>query len=362
MHQKHDYANVVVNKFIDLTELIVYKEPFIVNANEYVDTSIDRTRKFIYNENNILTPINDNVKITQLKQSLKNSRKRALDNVYGYALCNDWNYFITLTFSEQYVDRFDLNGVNNLWKIFREKMQYYYSDIKILLVNEKHKSGAIHFHGFIGNCNFDEHLIFAKNNRKYLKDKNGKTKLDINGNKVINAKYGEVLRTKFGDMIFNFKNTFYNYGYTTIVKIRPESSNLQITNYLTKYLSKDNNQVEYNKKSYYRTHNLNFKNKMNSYLHEQDINNLLSDSNFNIKKATEKFIVLTTDKTTKIPISKTDVIRKIKNNKAKELIRNLKTKEKKASKRYVVELSPSESIDLNILTGNVNQFSIDDIF
>lgn len=94
-------ANTVINSFQDFTEIIYYKTPFEITQGEkkfqYLDmktgellkTISSRKRLLIENENGELVPTSDLVCIEQIKNSLKESRRRYLDNFYGYALSND---------------------------------------------------------------------------------------------------------------------------------------------------------------------------------------------------------------------------------------------------------------------------------
>lgn len=244
----------------DFTEYCIYKRPFLVNSQSVVKTcTIDRTRSFTYDENGVLTPIKDSATIGKLETSINDSRNRAKSNLFGYALNNEWEYFITLTFDPKKVDRLNDGDVIMAWTLFRKRLQYYIKDIKILLVPEYHKNGGLHFHGFFGNT-FGKLSNFLKNS----------------GHK-----------NEFGDTIYNLSDNIYNLGHTTAVIIKSGVENqLRVTFYLGKYFTKNNNSVRYNKKSYYRTYNLNFSNKTFFNVNDYD---LLSDIN-------EKFLVKENDK------------------------------------------------------------------
>lgn len=244
----------------DFTEYCIYKRPFLVNSQSVVKTcTIDRTRSFTYDENGVLIPIKDSATIGKLETSINDSRNRAKANLFGYALNNEWEYFITLTFDPKKVNRLNDGDVIAAWTLFRKRLQYYIKDIKILLVPEYHKNGGLHFHGFFGNT-FGKLANFLKNS----------------GHK-----------NEFGDTIYNLSDNIYNLGHTTAVIIKSGVENqLRVTFYLGKYFTKNNNSVRYNKKSYYRTYNLNFSNKTFFNVNDYD---LLSDIN-------EKFLVKENDK------------------------------------------------------------------
>lgn len=277
---KEDFANTIINKFPNYTEIIQYKKDFSVVGNFNI-ADIDRTRKWYYDDNNILCP-KDNASIPQLMKTIKSSRKRSLDCLFGYALANEWQYFVTLTFNNDTGQKYNNKYVKMCWRNFRTKLQRKFPSIKILLVPEYHKKGGLHFHGFFGNVNIDNYIQSAINNNQYLYDFDSSTgekifKKDNAGNLVINKYYGRDLVTQNGDKIYNFIDGFFNYGYTTIVKIKKGSSSLKLTNYLTKYIGKDTeSNVAYNAKSYYHTNNLLFKEKIVANVTDYDIDCFLS--------------------------------------------------------------------------------------
>lgn len=289
---KKNQANVIINQFSDFEEMIVYKHNFYINNGATVNVKADRARKWFYSEDGILTPKSEDSEVFKLMQTINDSRKRSVDYIYSYALSNDWNYFITLTFRHGKTQKLSDDLVKQQWKIFRQKLQRYYPDIKILLVPEYTPTGVhgMHFHGFIGNCNLDDKLEFARNNKKYLDkivDQYGEL-LDPN------PQYGEVLYTRFGDLIYNFKKEFALIGFTTVVKIREGSNKLKLVNYLNKYITKENCQLGYNAKAYFHTHNLNVKNKLVSLLTADEINSFINEDLFvNVDKVkeTDRFIV-----------------------------------------------------------------------
>lgn len=126
------------------------------------------------------------------------------EKVYDIAFSNDWNYFLTITFNEEKVDRFSFEDtskkIRKYLNNYKNKHDY---DFKYLIVHECHKNGAFHYHGLL-------YLSHAKT----LKDS---TKRDNKGN-----------------IIYNWE-TWKN-GFSTLTKI----NNLEAScNYILKYLNKD---------------------------------------------------------------------------------------------------------------------------
>ena len=82
---------------------------------------------------------------------LERSMRRARAKVRRLALANDFRWFVTLTLDSQKVDRYDASAVIrklNQWcsnQVKRKGLRY-------VLVPERHKDGALHFHGFFSDA------------------------------------------------------------------------------------------------------------------------------------------------------------------------------------------------------------------
>ncbi|GHU53685.1 hypothetical protein FACS1894132_06550 [Clostridia bacterium] len=127
--------------------------------------------------------------------SLARTRKTILE----LGLCNEWQYFVTLTLDQKKINRFDIDNFKKEWtkfvRIYNEK---YNCKLMYLLVFERHRDGAIHAHGLFGGIS-----------EKSLR-------LNKNG-------YNE---------ISSYRDKF---GYMSLSKIR---SNIGAGFYITKYISK----------------------------------------------------------------------------------------------------------------------------
>lgn len=77
------------------------------------------------------------------------SLSRTRRNIRELALCNDFDYFCTLTVNSSKCDRYSLDEVqDNLRKCLRN-IRNSSNDFKYLIITEKHKDGAFHFHGLM---------------------------------------------------------------------------------------------------------------------------------------------------------------------------------------------------------------------
>lgn len=83
--------------------------------------------------------------------SLERSKRRARNAVSDLALSNEFRYFVTLTLDSSKVDRYDVKLITrklNAWcdnHVRRHGLRY-------VLVAERHKDGAVHFHGFFNDA------------------------------------------------------------------------------------------------------------------------------------------------------------------------------------------------------------------
>ena len=268
-------VNTIINRFKDFTEVILYKKHFDVmygsDDYELVDTTtgeilIKRQRNFI-EQNGVLIPQHDGATLEALEKSLTNSHRRSKDMFLGFAYSNSWDYWCTYTVSVKEHAHTD-EDTKYYWKLFREKLQYYFPNIEILAVPERHKRNKnIHFHALIGGVNIDRKLIGA-----------------------IHPRTGEPLLDK-GRRVYNLP--LWDKGFTRIIKLPKDHTNqAMVTNYIAKYMTKFG-EVGYNKKQYYRTQNLDFKHKHLSFTHNPHewLDEVRLD-HFMVHKENERMIVL----------------------------------------------------------------------
>lgn len=123
---------------------------------------------------------------------LSNNVTRARTRVFDLAICNDFEYFITLTINKEKLDRYELKEyIKKLGQFIRNYRRDYEADIQYLLIPEKHKDGAWHMHGLIKGIPRD-HLYINENG--YLDWENYKKRfgwcsIDKIKNKEAVAKY-----------------------------------------------------------------------------------------------------------------------------------------------------------------------------
>lgn len=81
-------------------------------------------------------------------ENLDRARRRARSAVRDLALCNRFDWFVTLTLDQTKIDRYDVA------EIIRRASQWLSNAVRryglrYVLIPERHKDGAIHFHGFM---------------------------------------------------------------------------------------------------------------------------------------------------------------------------------------------------------------------
>lgn len=94
---------------------------------------------------------------------LDNNISRARSKVKEYALCNDFQYFITLTLDQKKYDRYSLDVFKkDLSKFINNYNGSHGTKVRYILIPEQHKDGAWHMHGLFSGI-LDKHLNLNKN-------------------------------------------------------------------------------------------------------------------------------------------------------------------------------------------------------
>lgn len=72
--------------------------------------------------------------------------------VKEYALCNDWDWFVTLTISKEHYDRYDLKGYQKALHDFLHNYNRRCDEVdkvRYVFIPEMHEDGAWHMHGLV---------------------------------------------------------------------------------------------------------------------------------------------------------------------------------------------------------------------
>lgn len=156
------------------------------------------------------------VRCTANEKKLHNNLSRAKASIYELALCNEWDFFVTLTLDASKVDRNCLHTTyRKISKWFNNYNSRYGCGLRYLLVPEPHKDGAWHFHGLMAGIPM-EHLV-PFSSRDYIPHR---LKLMLDA----------------GRTIYNWPAYASSFGYVTLDAVRDKK---RCSAYMMKYITKE---------------------------------------------------------------------------------------------------------------------------
>lgn len=79
------------------------------------------------------------------------AKRRARAKVAELARANDFTYFVTLTLDEKRIDRYDIKAQQRVFRCWLDNAVRRYG-LAYVLVPERHKDGAIHYHGLFNDA------------------------------------------------------------------------------------------------------------------------------------------------------------------------------------------------------------------
>lgn len=153
------------------------------------------------------------------ESNLERSIRKTKTTITDYVLANNFEIFATFTFSPKKVDRFDIDACKRKLKRWLDRQREKDSNLKYVVVPERHKNGAIHFHALFENI--DSFTLHKTKIRQENRD------------------------------VFTMRD--WRFGYSNVKFI--DSNRLKVAVYITKYITKDMITIE-NKRRYWSSHNL----------------------------------------------------------------------------------------------------------
>lgn len=138
-----------------------------------------------------------------------NNISRSKKSVKELALCNDFNYFVTITIKNDY-NRYNIDNAFSFLSKFCKKYKRKFSSFSYLFIAEYHRNGAIHFHGL---CSLPSNAIA----------------FDLYPRTILNQKDNKFYHC-FSSSIFD------DFGRNTF---QPITSKEKISSYILKYITKD---------------------------------------------------------------------------------------------------------------------------
>lgn len=249
--------NMVRIDFVDgNTQFRFYKNPISIKDymhGEKGKIESDRIDKKI--KNHVRTPFGDYADITDkdievltpLEKELRHQRSvissanRAISTVYSYARGNVWDWFITLTFDKEKIDRYNYSECSKKMRTWLNNLRKKYApDLKYLIVPEEHK-------GSNSECKCLECDTVYRNNMNCCPECKSTNKVYawhfhgllsntglIKFNKAFNKNTGEVLITKSGLDKYNFGS--YKLGFNEATQV---TDTAKVSSYITKYITKE---------------------------------------------------------------------------------------------------------------------------
>lgn len=185
-------------------------------------------------------PFDENLvqEVNNFEQSLENVREvsliRTKAKVYNYAKCNDWDFFVTLTFSNKKVDRYDYDDCSKKLKSWLDWLRRRSSGLSYIIVPEQHKDGAWHFHGLVAGLEESEIEWTGKYVIKKVRKAGERVKFIKTDRKI-------------------FRIGHYKLGWMTATEIEDKQ---RVVSYITKYVTKDMMKGLFGKKRYWASRNL----------------------------------------------------------------------------------------------------------
>ena len=169
------------------------------------------------------------------EEKLSNNISRAKSKILEYALCNDFEYFVTLTLNKNKIDRSNIdNFIKKLSRYIRYIRESTGEKIEYVLIPEKHKDGKNwHIHGLMKGLKDLRKYDISENIPKKMKDK--------------------IIKYRENDLhLYEWEGYSKRFGFNCIEPIRnKEACSRYITKYISKNLDNDMGITEKNKKKYY---------------------------------------------------------------------------------------------------------------
>lgn len=218
---KDEIIHDITKEYTDMYRVTLYKAPF--------------NRKSLSERN-----IHNDVKLQNLETSLQRSTRRSVTMIKDYVRNNEFNLFVTFTFDPEKVNRYDIISTSLKMQHWLHRQKRNYKEFRYIIVPERHKDGAIHFHALIGG--YDRKLRRT--------------------NVIMNNK-----------MVYDLP--FFTFGFTNAQYLDDDKE--KSTAYLCKYITKDMVMLS-GKKRYWASRNLIKPIVRYNFIYQADLNTYLDHS------------------------------------------------------------------------------------
>lgn len=179
--------------------------------SSYYRLVLPKINRKCYTLSDIANELNEDGHIKTFSSEIDRvSLSRTKRNIREICLSNDFEFFATFTVDSKNADRFSLDECQSL---IRKRLRHYQhkisKDFKYILITEKHKNGAFHFHGMMKGLRQSDFYI---NKNGFLSNKlfdkvgfNSFCKIDGNYSRCCNY----ILKYISKDCIKNSSNQIY---------------------------------------------------------------------------------------------------------------------------------------------------------
>ena len=239
--------------FNDKTLITYYFKPNRKIIKNYAPIDIDGERYRLNLETGEYTPY----KKKDILNSYGASLRRTIILMNALLAMNDFDWFWTLTFNKEKIDRSDDRQVFDCYERYVDNIKTKYPSFEYMCFPERHKDGTIHFHlltagltavqmGLVNSGKVCCHWAKKKNKYGILEDMAYCSKSHYEKTKHLHE-----LKDTDGEPIFNV--TTFAYGFTTVSRI---VSRERCNSYVKKYVQKALGSTEVFKKRFYYSSNL----------------------------------------------------------------------------------------------------------
>lgn len=151
------------------------------------------------------------------ESKLAASLSRTKSTIFELALCNEWEYFVTLTLNPEYHDRKDLKKYKTKLSIWiKNYNRLHKTNIKYLLIPEQHSDKTSwHMHGLMAGLPIEHLYKFTKKEKLPLK---------------------MIIEIARGHKLYNWPAYAKTFGYVSISEIESLEG---VSKYITKYITKE---------------------------------------------------------------------------------------------------------------------------
>lgn len=213
--------------------------PIDINGERYrLDLQTGEIRE--YTKKEMLTSFNASLRRTVIAMNMLLSM-------------NDFDWFWTLTFDNERINRYDDKQVFECYVKYINNLKHKYPNLKYMCFPERHEDNCIHFHLLVADITVKQMgLVNSGKVCCHWAMKNGK-KIGLCSREFFEkTKHLHELKETDGEPIYNI--TTFAYGYTTVSRI---CSRERCNSYVKKYVEKALGSTEVFKKRFYYSSNLN---------------------------------------------------------------------------------------------------------